>query len=243
MWSAPAQPEFVPRLNPHSWLGDAAHRDQFVLRYNNETEIHWAERAQQPTIEYGGEREKEGGLYWCEQYTQWSPAGSLLATFHNKGPHRQCDLDTFPSRGYSEESGWNHCVWARKSCHLVMLTNSRGLVAFSHDTQVRPNRRDIFEKHSRDFVQKLRRRRNALCWGAGIALWGDASFSKQGRFAHLGVKSLIFSPNENYMITANDQSHNREAARVRYISLVGVGLLECFLQGEESERSRLVFFW
>jgi len=76
---------FAPRLNPNSWLGDTLHRDQFAIRYNNETEIKWAERAAPPSLEYGGEREKEGGLYWCEQYVKWSPQGSVLATFHNKG--------------------------------------------------------------------------------------------------------------------------------------------------------------
>ncbi len=117
-----AKGEFVERLNPNSWLGDPLHRDQFAIRYNNETEIKWVERNAPPTLDYGGEREKEGGLYWCEMYVKWSPQGSVLATFHNKG----------------------------------------------------------------------------------IALWGDASFSKQGRFAHNGVKRLDFSPRENYMVTSNE---------------------------------------
>lgn len=113
---------FVERLNPNSWLGDQLHRDQFAIRYNNETEIKWCERNAPPTLDYGGEREKEGGLYWCEMYVKWSPQGSVLATFHNKG----------------------------------------------------------------------------------IALWGDAAFSKQGRFAHDGVKKLEFSPREAYMVTSNE---------------------------------------
>ncbi|KAH8057926.1 hypothetical protein JL722_6468 [Aureococcus anophagefferens] len=100
----------------------ALHRDQFAIRYNNETEIKWCERNAPPTLDYGGEREKEGGLYWCEMYVKWSPQGSVLATFHNKG----------------------------------------------------------------------------------IALWGDAAFSKQGRFAHDGVKKLEFSPREAYMVTSNE---------------------------------------
>ncbi|KAH8065378.1 hypothetical protein JL720_12794 [Aureococcus anophagefferens] len=62
---------FVERLNPNSWLGDQLHRDQFAIRYNNETEIKWCERNAPPTLDYGGEREKEGGLYWCE-IRQWS---------------------------------------------------------------------------------------------------------------------------------------------------------------------------
>ncbi|KAJ1452451.1 eukaryotic translation initiation factor eIF2A-domain-containing protein [Pelagophyceae sp. CCMP2097] len=129
---ASAATPFEPRLNPGAWLGDVLHRDQFVVRYNNETEVMWAERLAQPTLEYGGEREKEGGLYWCEQYTQWSPHGSFLATFHSKG----------------------------------------------------------------------------------VALWGDASFSKQGRFAHNGVKTLEFSPSENFMITASPNEMDKRACIV-----------------------------
>lgn len=130
-WIPSEKPTFEPRLNPHSWLADASHRDQFALRYNNETEIRWVERNAPPSLAYGGEREKQGGLYWCEMYVKWSPQGSLLATFHNRG----------------------------------------------------------------------------------IALWGDAQFSKQGRFAHAGVKHLDFSPNENYMITISspESRDNRSA--------------------------------
>merc|ERR550514_848938 len=61
-YTPPSKPEFVPRLNPSSWLGDPMHRDQFAIRYNNETEIKW-----------------------CERAVKWSPQGSMLATFHNKG--------------------------------------------------------------------------------------------------------------------------------------------------------------
>ena len=126
-WEPRPQPDFTPRLNPHAWLADPSHRDQLSVRYNNETEIFWIDRHAPPKLDYGGEREKEGGLYWCELYVQWSPQGSYFATFHNKG----------------------------------------------------------------------------------IALWGDAEFSKQGRFAHQNVKIVDFSPNENYMITSNNRDDKR----------------------------------
>ena len=38
-----------------------------------------------PALVYGGEREKSTGVNWCERYVAWSPQGSYLATFHNKG--------------------------------------------------------------------------------------------------------------------------------------------------------------
>lgn len=131
-WRPSPKPAFEPRLNPHSWLADPAHRDQLAIRYNNETEVRWAERNGPPSLAYGGEREKEGGLYWCEMYVQWSPQGSFLATFHHKG----------------------------------------------------------------------------------IALWGDAEFSKQGRFAHAGVKHLQFSPREHYMITASNEARDKRGVVV-----------------------------
>lgn len=84
-YQEPEYREFTPRLNPSSWLSDPAHRDQFVVRHANETELHWCEKGSAPLLEYGGEREKEQGLNWCELYVAWSPQGSYLATFHRKG--------------------------------------------------------------------------------------------------------------------------------------------------------------
>ena len=54
---------FKPRPDPTSWLSDAQCRDQLVIRYSTETEIYWSTTIpnEVPTLEYGGEREKEGG--------------------------------------------------------------------------------------------------------------------------------------------------------------------------------------
>jgi translation initiation factor 3 subunit B len=78
---------FEPRPNPTSWLNDRQGRDQFIVRHSNETEIYWSNDmvGEMPSYLYGGEREKEKGLNWCESYTKWSPQGTYLATLHRPG--------------------------------------------------------------------------------------------------------------------------------------------------------------
>ena len=79
--------EFKSRPDPTSWLNDRQGRDQFIVRHSNETEIYWANDmvGEQPSYLYGGEREKEKGMNWCESYTKWSPQGTYLATFYRPG--------------------------------------------------------------------------------------------------------------------------------------------------------------
>lgn len=68
------------------WLLDKKFREQFLLRYQQETEIYWHDTlAGQPVLCYGGQREKMGKKIWCDWRVQWSPAGSYLATFHKPG--------------------------------------------------------------------------------------------------------------------------------------------------------------
>mmetsp|Transcript_22241 Transcript_22241/g.28795 ORF Transcript_22241/g.28795 Transcript_22241/m.28795 type:complete len:698 (+) Transcript_22241:45-2138(+) len=80
----PEKPEFKPRIDPSGWLSDKANRDQFVIRYATETQVMWSEKGP-PKLAYGGEREKERGLFWCERYVMWSPQGTYLTTFHRPG--------------------------------------------------------------------------------------------------------------------------------------------------------------
>lgn len=83
----PKLPPFNPRPDPTSWLTDEKCRDQFVVRHNRETEVFWASTVagEDPSLVYGGEREKEGGKVWCESYVAWSPQGTYLSTFHPQG--------------------------------------------------------------------------------------------------------------------------------------------------------------
>mmetsp|Transcript_34406 Transcript_34406/g.107948 ORF Transcript_34406/g.107948 Transcript_34406/m.107948 type:complete len:675 (+) Transcript_34406:83-2107(+) len=72
-------PPYVPRENIHHWLLDDAARDQFVLRYDQETEIWWND-PHKPD-----QRAEYVKRNWSEHYVSWSPRGSYLATFHRLG--------------------------------------------------------------------------------------------------------------------------------------------------------------
>ena len=83
---APPPPVFNKRPDPTLWLTDNASRDQFVIRAATETQIYWANHTgEDPTLVYGGEREKADGKIWCDNYVCWSPQGTYLATFHVPG--------------------------------------------------------------------------------------------------------------------------------------------------------------
>jgi len=84
VYEPPHKPEFVPRMDPSGWLSDKSNRDQYVIRYATETHVMWSEKGP-PRLAYGGEREKERGLFWCELYVMWSPQGTYLITFHRPG--------------------------------------------------------------------------------------------------------------------------------------------------------------
>jgi len=74
------------RADHRDWLTDPQTREQFLLRYNAETEIYWHDTlAGEPQLYYGGEREKQGGKIWCDWKVQFSPLGSFIATFHKQG--------------------------------------------------------------------------------------------------------------------------------------------------------------
>jgi len=68
------------------WLCDKNCREQFLLRYQDETEIHWHDMmAGLPQPDYCGEREKKQKKIWCDSKVQWSPQGSFIVTFHKPG--------------------------------------------------------------------------------------------------------------------------------------------------------------
>lgn len=75
------------RPDPTSWLADTQFRDQFVIRHTHDTEVFWCANVagEDPSMVYGGEREKEDGKVWCESFVTWSPQGTYLATFHPQG--------------------------------------------------------------------------------------------------------------------------------------------------------------
>ena len=78
-YTVPEEKEFLPRENLHSWLLDERGRDQFVIRYGDETEVYWND-AHQGRPEGVYQRQ-----FWTESYVQWAPRGHYLATVHRQG--------------------------------------------------------------------------------------------------------------------------------------------------------------
>lgn len=75
-----------PRNDFRWWLQDKRCWEQLLVRYQNETEIHWFDSMNNaPLLSYGGEREKKSGLIWCDWKVEWSPLGSYIATHHKQG--------------------------------------------------------------------------------------------------------------------------------------------------------------
>lgn len=74
------------REDHRDWMRDQQTREQFLLRYNQETEIYWHDTLSgEPKMYYGGEREKQDKKIWCDWKVQFSPQGSYIATFHKQG--------------------------------------------------------------------------------------------------------------------------------------------------------------
>ena len=79
VYVAPEEKEFLPRENLHQWLLDERGRDQFVIRYADETEVYWND------AHVGRPEEVYRRPNWTESYVQWSPLGHYLATVHRQG--------------------------------------------------------------------------------------------------------------------------------------------------------------
>lgn len=65
--------------NLHEWCVDRRGRDQFVVRYMDETEIFFND-AQRNSPESVYRRE-----IWTDGFVQWSPRGTYMTTVHTKG--------------------------------------------------------------------------------------------------------------------------------------------------------------
>lgn len=76
-WEEPDENVFEERENLQSWLMHSHCQDQFVLRADQDCEIHWARKNDSTTV-YSKPK-------WTDTYVAWSPKGSYLATFHRQG--------------------------------------------------------------------------------------------------------------------------------------------------------------
>ena len=132
-FTEPDPEPFRERPDTSAWLEDPSQRDEFVLRHGKEMEVYWSDGKCDPVLDYGGERERDAGVAWCEYYASWSPHGSYLATL-------------VPSKG--------------------------------------------------------------------VILWGGSSYEKLGRFPAPGVEFVLFSPQENYLLTNNNRRDDPNAVKI-----------------------------
>lgn len=72
-------PEFQPQEDLTSWLLDPRARDQYVIRWADNTEIFWNDPGQEKLEPLYG---KKG---WTDTHVCWSPRGRYLACFHRLG--------------------------------------------------------------------------------------------------------------------------------------------------------------
>lgn len=78
-YKEPELKDFVRKDNLHSYMLDARGRDQFAVRYQDMTEIHWNDP------KTGTSEDVYSRSFWTESYVQWSPCGTMLATVHRQG--------------------------------------------------------------------------------------------------------------------------------------------------------------
>jgi len=79
-YTPPEIPEYQPREDLHDWLLDKSARDQFVVRWGDETEIYINDLYPKPEQIYSRTR-------WTDNnnFVSWSPRGTYLATYHQQG--------------------------------------------------------------------------------------------------------------------------------------------------------------
>jgi translation initiation factor 3 subunit B len=78
-YSPPEAKPFEPRQELMSWLLDARGRDQFAVRFADETEIYWNDGySKRPEEVYRR-------TFWTESFVQWSPRGNYMTTVHRQG--------------------------------------------------------------------------------------------------------------------------------------------------------------
>eukprot|EP00899_Mesostigma_viride_P013900 jgi/Mesvir1/22510/Mv18538-RA.2 len=78
-YAPPPEPAMQSKENLLDWLLDERARDQFVIRYGDETEVYWNDpRKGAPDPVYSRS-------FWTESFVQWGPRGSFLATLHRPG--------------------------------------------------------------------------------------------------------------------------------------------------------------
>lgn len=79
VYKDPEIKDFVRKDNLYQYMMDPRGRDQFAVRYQDMTEIHWND------AKTGSSEEVYNRTFWTESFVQWSPFGTMLATVHRQG--------------------------------------------------------------------------------------------------------------------------------------------------------------
>lgn len=77
-FQAASEEDYTEQEHLRSWMADHQGRDQFIMFKGDEVSINWNKKADQPETVVARNN-------WTETYTQWSPLGSYLASFHQQG--------------------------------------------------------------------------------------------------------------------------------------------------------------
>jgi translation initiation factor 3 subunit B len=76
----------INRSSYRNWQIEEPRMEQLLTRYEDETEINWIDPLDpEPSLYYGGEREKVNGKKWCDSNVEMSPNGTFLVTYHSPG--------------------------------------------------------------------------------------------------------------------------------------------------------------
>jgi len=78
-YAAPEEKPYLPVDNLHSWMVDKFARDQFVIRFGDDTAVMWNDARR------GRAEEVYKRSFWTDSFVQWSPMGTRLATIHRQG--------------------------------------------------------------------------------------------------------------------------------------------------------------
>lgn len=78
-YAPPPPREYTPSENLQAWMLDRRGRDQFAIRYGDETEVLWNDAARR------GVEPAYSRSFWSDAFVMWSPRGSYLATVHRQG--------------------------------------------------------------------------------------------------------------------------------------------------------------
>ena len=78
-YAEPETKDYQQKENLQEWMLDTRGRDQFAIRFGDDTEIYWNDPKQ------GKAEDVYRRSFWTESYVQWSPRGNMLATVHRQG--------------------------------------------------------------------------------------------------------------------------------------------------------------